>query len=207
MRSVLTPLAAGLALIFTFTSVSASETVAHGDAEAGKTKSAVCVSCHMADGNTLLPNYPSITGQQPGYIAAQLAAFKEGARADDTMRGMVAALSEQDMLDLDAYFSSLAPKVGEITQEQETAAREGEAIYRAGLAKFSVTSCMACHGPDGKGVQPQFPRLAGQNAAYIENQLLAFKNGSRQVPMMNDIAFPLSEAQIKNLALYISGLY
>ena len=178
-----------------------------GDAEAGAGKTAVCVACHMADGNSVVPTFPNLAGQQPGYIASQLAAFKSGERKDDTMLGMTAALSEQDMLDLDAYYASQAPKVGSLTAEQEAAAREGEAIYRAGVAEFSVASCMACHGPDGKGVQPSYPRLAGQHATYIEKQLLAFKDGTRKDPMMNDIAFPLSAEQIKNLALYISALY
>jgi cytochrome c553 len=111
------------------------------------------------------------------------------------------------MLDLDAYYASQAQTPGEISQDQEEAALTGQVIYRAGLAEFSVTACMACHGPDGKGVQPNYPRLSGQHAVYIEKQLLAFKDGSRSDPMMNGIAFPLSAEQIKNLSLYISGLY
>ncbi|MCP4009622.1 MAG: cytochrome c [Proteobacteria bacterium] len=208
MRSVLTTLTAGLALSFSFaSSIYASEEAAHGDAEAGKAKTAVCTACHMADGNSVVPTFPKIAGQQPGYIAKQLADFKSGARSDDTMKGMVAALSGQDMLDLDAYYSSQTQSSGEISQDQEEAALAGQQIYRAGLAKFSVTACMACHGPAGKGIQPNYPRLSGQHATYIEKQLLAFKDGSRSDPMMNDIAFPLNAEQIKNLAVYISGLY
>lgn len=208
MRSVLMTLAAGLALSFSFAgTASASESTGQGDAQAGQTKSATCVACHMVDGNSMVPTFPNLAGQQPGYIAKQLAAFKSGERADDTMKGMTAALSEQDMLDLDAYYSGQKPKTGSISKEQEAAARAGEEIYRAGLAGFSVTACMACHGPAGKGVMPNYPRLAGQHATYIEKQLLAFKNGTRSDPMMNDIAFPLSAEQIKELSTYLSALY
>ena len=209
MRSVLTTLAAGLALSLSLASthVYASEDAQHGDPEAGKTKSATCVACHMTDGNSVVPTFPKIAGQQPGYIAKQLADFKSGTRSDDTMKGMVAALSEQDMLDLDAYYSSQKQNPGEISKDQEEVALAGQAIYRAGVAEFSVTACMACHGPAGKGLQPNFPRLSGQHATYIEKQLLAFKDGSRNDPMMNGIAFPLSAEQIKSLAVYISGLY
>ncbi len=209
MRSVLTTFATGLALSISLAStpVFASENSAHGDAEAGKAKSATCTACHMADGNSVVPSFPKIAGQQPGYIAKQLADFKSGARLDDTMKGMVAALSEQDMLDLEAYFSDQTQSPGEISQDQAELALAGEVIYRGGLAKFSVTACMACHGPDGKGLQPNFPRLSGQHASYIEKQLLAFKDGSRSNSMMNGIAFPLSAEQIKNLSVYISGLY
>ncbi len=209
MRSVLTTLVTGLALSVSLASanVYASETAAHGDAEAGKAKSAVCTACHMADGNSMVPTFPKIAGQQPGYIAKQLADFKSGTRSDDTMIGMVAALSEQDMLDLDAYYASQVQNPGQINPDQQESALAGEAIYRAGLAEFSVTACMACHGPDGKGLQPNYPRLSGQHATYIEKQLLAFKDGSRSDSMMNGIAFPLNAEQIKNLAVYISGLY
>lgn len=209
MRSVLNTLTAGL--IFSFTLASgyalASEATAHGDAEAGKTKSAACLACHGADGNSMVPTFPKLAEQQPGYSASQLAAFKDGSRVDDTMKGMVAALTEQDMLDLDAYFASQTSNVNAISKDQEAAALAGGEIFRAGLAEFSVTSCMACHGPDGKGVAPNYPRLAGQHATYIEKQLLAFKDGTRSDPMMSSIAFPLNAEQIKNLALYISALY
>jgi cytochrome c553 len=209
MRSVLTTFATGLALSISLAStpVFASENTAHGDAEAGKAKSATCTACHMADGNSAVPSFPKIAGQQPGYIAKQLADFKSGTRLDDTMKGMVAALSEQDMLDLDAYFSGQTQSPGEISQDQAELALAGEKVYRGGLTEFSVTACMACHGPDGKGLQPNFPRLSGQHASYIEKQLLAFKDGSRSNSMMNGIAFPLSAEQIKNLSVYISGLY
>ncbi len=209
MRSVLTTFATGLALSISLANmpVFASENTAHGNAEAGKEKSATCAACHMADGNSAAPSFPKIAGQQPGYIAKQLADFKSGARLDDTMKGMVAALSEQDMLDLDAYYSDQTQSPGEISQDQAELALAGEMVYRGGLAEFSVTACMACHGPDGKGLQPNFPRLSGQHASYIEKQLLAFKDGSRSNSMMNGIAFPLSAEQIKNLSVYISGLY
>ncbi len=209
MRSVLTTLTAGLFLssLLASTATYSSETMLHPDAEAGKAKATACTACHMADGNSMVPSFPKLAGQQPGYIAKQLADFKSGARSDDTMKGMVAALSEQDMLDLDAYYAGQNQTAGTISKDQEESARAGEVIYRGGVSKYAVTACMACHGPDGKGVQPNFPRLSGQHAAYIEKQLLAFKDGSRNDPMMNGIAFPLSTEQIKDLSAYISGLY
>ena len=199
-------LAFAATLSLTFSAV-ASESATHGNADAGKAKSATCAGCHGADGNSMVPSFPKIAGQPAGYIAAQLATFKSGERADATMKGMVAALSAQDMLDLDAYYSTQKPTVGEISAEQEEAARTGEALYRTGSAEFSITACTACHGPAGKGVQPNYPRLAGQYAGYIETQLLAFKNGTRKDAMMSAIAFPLTAEQIKQLSVYVSGLY
>jgi len=213
MRSALSTFTAafttGIALTLTLVSSGsfANEPGAHGDAEAGKAKSAACVACHSADGNSVVPTFPKLAGQPSGYIAKQLAAFKAETRKDDTMKGMVAPLSEQDMLDLDAYFSGQTPTVNAISKDQEAAAMAGAEIYRAGFAKFSIPACMACHGPNGKGVEPAFPRLAGQHATYIEKQLRAFKEGTRTDPMMSGITESLSEQQIKDLALYISALY
>jgi len=213
MRSALSTYTAafttGIALTLTLASSGsfANEAAAHGDAEAGKAKSATCAACHSADGNSVVPTFPKLAGQPSGYIARQLAAFKAETRKDDTMKGMVAALSEQDMLDLDAYFSEQTPTVNAISKDQEAAAMTGAEIYRAGVAKFSIPACMACHGPNGKGVAPTFPRLAGQHASYIEKQLRTFKDGTRSDPMMTGITESLTDQQIKDLALYISGLY
>ena len=177
-----------------------------GDAEAGKQKSATCAACHGADGNSAVDQFPKIAGQVPGYIAAQLASFKSGERENPIMAGMVGALSEQDMADLDAYYASQVVSTVSISADQEESARAGEAIYRGGIAEYSVPACMSCHGPTGSGIPPNFPRLSGQHAAATEAQLLAFKSGQRKSPIMNPIAFPLSEEQIKQLALYISAL-
>ncbi len=204
----LKPLLSGLLLV-TFAGITnaAEHQKAVGDAEAGKGKTQVCAGCHGADGKGIAPNFPHLAGQVPGYIATQLAAFKAGTRKDATMPAMVAALTEQDMLDLDAYYASLPAISTELSADQKETALKGEAIYRGGIKEFSVSACMACHGPAGKGVLPNYPQLAGQSVTYIEKQLRDFKSGVRSDPMMNPIAFPLSDEQIKQVALYISALY
>src|SRR5699024_9245381 len=83
----------------------ASNAIAAGDAAAGKDKSATCAACHSTDGNSPLAMYPKIAGQGAPYLVKQLKEYKEGVREDATMLGMTAALSEQDMEDLAAYFS------------------------------------------------------------------------------------------------------
>jgi len=176
------------------------------DADAGKAKSETCVACHGVDGNSPLDQFPKIAGQVPGYIADQLAKFKSGERASTVMMGLVATLSEQDMADIDAWYSSQSMTVGSVSPDQEAEARAGEAIYRGGIAEFNVPSCMGCHGPSGSGIPPLYPRLGGQHASYTEVELKAFKSGAREHPIMQSIAFVLSEQQIKQLALYLSAL-
>ena len=178
-----------------------------GDVAAGKVAAATCAACHGADGNSPTDQFPNLAGQVPGYIADQLAKYKSGERANAVMSGLVAALSTEDMANLDAYYASLEAKKGAITPEQEKAALAGGKIYRGGYKPHNIAACMGCHGPSGHGIPPTFPRLSGQHASYIEAQLLAYKSGTRENPMMNQIAFLLSEQQIAELALYISALY
>ena len=129
---------------------------AGGDAAAGEAKAATCAACHGPNGNAIVDQFPHLAGQVPGYIAAQLAAFKDRSRENAVMAGIVGTLSEQDMKDLDAYFSGLPAHMGSITPEQQEAAVAGAAIYRAGFAEFDIPACMGCHGPTGSGVAPHF---------------------------------------------------
>ena len=122
------------------------------------------------------------------------------------MMGMVAALSEEDMYDLDAYYSNLKPAPVGIRPEDEELARIGEKLYRGGDTRYGISACMSCHGPTGEGIPIQYPNLSGQHADYIEKQLLAFKNGTREHSMMNSISFLLSQDQIRGVSLYVQGL-
>lgn len=74
---------------------------------------------------------------------------------------------------------------------------------QAGAAK--ATMCFACHGPNGNSVSPVFPRLAGQNAVYIVEQLRLFRAGIRQNPMMSAMASGLTDQDIDNLAVYFAA--
>jgi len=177
-----------------------------GDIEAGKQKSAICVSCHGQNGVSVSNEFPHIAGQVPSYIALQLAKFKSGERNNAIMSGIVANLSKQDMLDLDAYYASQQPNNGFITPEQEKEALIGGRIYRTGYEPYKIAACMGCHGPSGHGIPPKFPRVSGQSAKYLETQLLAFKSGQRQAHIMNRITLFLSEEQIKQLSLYMSAI-
>ncbi len=179
---------------------------AAGDAETGKAKSAACLACHGADGNSINPEWPSLAGQVPEYLVKQLQDFKSGARQNAVMTGMVAPLSEQDMADLAAYYASQTLKVSAPTDIQK--AQKGQRLYRGGNAKMLVSACMSCHGPSGQGIPPRFPRVSGQHAVYSESQLLAFKAGKRSNDneVMTRIAFRMSESEIKAVAHYLSGL-
>jgi cytochrome c553 len=78
-----------------------------GDAAAGKAKAAMCAACHGANGISIAPMYPNLAGQKEAYIVKQLKDFKAGTRKDPVMSGMAAPLSDADIENLAAYFSSL----------------------------------------------------------------------------------------------------
>jgi len=78
-----------------------------GDAEAGKTKSATCAGCHGVAGVSSNPMWPNLAGQKEGYLVKQIKAFREGIRTDPLMSPMAKPLSDEDIDNLAAYFSSL----------------------------------------------------------------------------------------------------
>ncbi len=181
---------------------------AGGDVERGQEKSQACASCHGPDGNSIAPTFPKLAGQVPGYIAEQLARFKSGERENAVMAGIAQPLSEEDMADLDAYYVAQSAQPGSIPEQDRELAEEGEHLYRGGYARMRIAACMSCHGPNGHGIPPHFPRVAGQYREYSEQQLLAFKSGARSShgDMMTQVAFLLSERQIKAVAAYIHAL-
>lgn len=87
--------------------VSAGFAQAAGDAAAGKAKSAVCAGCHGANGISANPLWPNLAGQKDAYLVKQIKAFRDGTRSDPMMSPMAKPLSDADIDNLAAYFSSL----------------------------------------------------------------------------------------------------
>lgn len=176
----------------------------------GKEKSATCVACHAADGNSSVPNWPKIAGQHENYLVKQLKEYRageNGVRYDPSMFSMTANLSDQDILDLAAFYAHQQPTAGKAQAHYATL---GEKIYRGGNLQTGIAACIACHGPQGEGLEAaKFPRLSGQHAQYLEDQLKAFQSGKRKNSpnqMMESIARRMSEEEIKAVSSYIEGL-
>jgi cytochrome c553 len=197
---------------FVFTAIvfmlgAAKPVLAVGDAAAGKTKSASCVACHGADGNSMNPEWPSLAGQHPGYLVKQLRNFKDGDRNNALMSPMAAPLSEQDMQDLAAFYASQPAKPG---QADAALLDKGRQLYRGGNMSTGVAACIACHSPTGAGnPAANFPSLRGQHANYTVGQLKAFKRGERANDagkMMQNIAAKMTEEEMQAVASYIQGM-
>ena len=197
--------AVGLSLLLTL------PVLAAGDADAGQGKAAVCAACHGADGNSIVPNWPKIAGQHAMYLERQLDLIKSGARPVPEMAGIVISLSDQDMADIAAYFSTQVTSTG-LTDESLRAS--GERLYRGGNAATDIPACLSCHGPAGEGNPLSgYPSLAGQHTVYSEKMLAGFRAGQmwgdddESSKIMTDVASRLTDAEIKAVASYIQGLH
>jgi len=83
-------------------------TAGAGDAELGKAKSIVCVSCHGTNGISNVALYPDLAGQKYEYLVKSMKAYKDGSRSDPVMASVVSFVSEADIENLAAYYSSLS---------------------------------------------------------------------------------------------------
>ncbi|MFM9900540.1 MAG: c-type cytochrome [Polaromonas sp.] len=166
---------------------------------------AVCASCHGADGNSGTPVNPKLSQQHPEYLVKQLQEFKSGKRKNAIMQGFASALTEDDMKNIAYWAASKKAKPG-FAKDKELVSL-GERIYRGGIADRQVAACAGCHSPTGAGIPAQYPRLAGQHAEYTATQLTSFREGGRKNSLqMNQVAAKLNDREIRALADYVAGL-
>jgi len=220
---VVTAFAAGTAYAQTEAAAPGHAAPALGDAKAGEGKAAACGACHGMDGNPTDKQYPKLAGQNEAYIARQLELFKNGKRQNPIMMGFASTLSTQDMHDVGAYFATTAslPGTADDAVVRDPGGRYdgmktyeiGQLLYRAGNAAAGVPACMACHGPDGRGMAGAgFPQLGGQWTDYVAAKLKEFKDGTlwgddANAKVMPAIAQKLSDLEINALASYVEGLH
>ena len=179
---------------------------AEGDSEAGKAKSQVCSACHGQDGNSPNPEWPSLAGQHEQYLIATLEAYTSGTRNNTIMFPLAMTLSEQDMMDLAAYYQAQTPAKKTFDYEL---AKQGESLYRGGNSS-GVAACIACHGPTGRGNPgAAYPSIAGQHSAYTINALNEYIDHNRKPGinnMMQTIAPRMTAEEIEAVAEYIQAL-
>ncbi|WP_119290149.1 c-type cytochrome [Azohydromonas sediminis] len=193
-------------LLAPLSATAAGDTKAGPDLAKGRTiATQVCVACHTVDGSRGAPANPILAGQHPEYLTKQLREFKAGKRVNAVMQGMVAALSDDDMVNVAAFYASLPPVPGAATNADLVLL--GERIWRGGIASKKVPACAGCHSPNGAGIPAQYPRLAGQHAEYVASSLKGYRSGERaNNAQMLSIAANLSDREIAALADYAAGL-
>jgi cytochrome c553 len=172
---------------------------AAGDAAQGEKKFYTCYGCHgVANYRNAYPDYnvPKLRHQTASYIVSALQEYKDGTRPHATMHAQASSLSLQDMEDIAAYLQGPEPV-------KPTA-------VAAGAAPKQVSACIACHGENGLGVEaPLTPKpavLAGQHVDYLEQALVAYRNGRRKNVVMDSMAALLTtDEDVKIAAAYFAA--
>jgi cytochrome c553 len=184
-------------------------------AQQGNGKGAgACASCHgvAGEGNPGLAA-PRLAGLPAPYLTEQLDSLANGYRQSAMMAPVAAALTTRERHALGDYYAALptaalTPVSARLESNDETLGRQLALRGRAG-ASNEIPACVSCHGDQGSGVGATFPPLAGQSAAYIANQLHAWKLGRRAagtLALMPTIANKLSDREIAAVADYFASL-
>lgn len=176
--------------------------VKHGNADKGKQLALDCSGCHGENGISEMPETPSLAGQLATYTYKQLRDYAKDNRSNAIMTSIASGLSEQDSVDLAAWFNSLKPSGGSAGKFSEKAKK----MVEEGDGKRILPPCFVCHGE--KGEKMDIPALYGQRADYLSKTLLEYKTGQRHNDVysrMRLIAHQLSETEINDLAKYYQG--
>lgn len=198
------PFFAAMALIAALASPAGALAQAPDLERAKKIVGGSCFLCHGLDGESSSEVFPKLGGQNAEYLAKQLANFKSGARKSSSMGGMVKDLTPEDIASLGAYFAAKPGSTHEI--KDWDLAGVGRYVYLHGNRWTGVAACQSCHGASGHGTS-SLPRLAGQNAIYLETQIKQFNTRERtnDNEVMHVIASKMSELEIKAVSEYLSG--
>jgi cytochrome c553 len=164
----------------------------------------LCSTCHGPYGVSVSPEFPNLAGQRAGYLAAQLVAFQEHARAEkaahDFMWGIAGPLDSETIGGLAKYYSEQKPAASRPGNPELVA--KGKALFDKGAPDRGILACSTCHGADGQGTF-DFPRLAGQNATYVVRQLEAIQSAARAAPVMHGIVQNLSPEEMVSVAEFV----
>ena len=167
----------------------------------------VCARCH---GSASLPPasrlVPVIAGQSRAYLEEALRQYGDGRRESGFMQPAAANLDDDVISQLAGYYAGLSPVQANVSPAPQEQILRGQEIATLGVASKAIPPCLVCHA----GSTPLFPRLAGQHAPYIANQLRLWQRGLRQATtygaIMAPIAKRLSEDQIDDVAAFFESM-
>ena len=179
------------------------------DAQRGSTKVQMCIGCHGIVGYQgdfpQVYKVPKIAGQSATYITGALTAYRAGDRKHPTMHSIASSLSDQDIADIAAYYSTLGQPDGPVP------AKVDPATFPANL-KDTLVSCVSCHGANfSTPTDGTIPRLAGQYPDYLNFALKSYKvdgnpHYGRGNAVMGAMAKTLKDETIVEIADYLASL-
>ena len=204
--------------------------VANGESifKNGKGDVPACTSCHGQEGlGDDAMGTPRLAGQGYKFLVKQLSDFASDKRKDTTMFIMntnAKGLSAQDHQDVSLYLTNLAvdpeASASDMKAVKELGATPVGVRYKGksiavygirnvgGIEGNDVPACHSCHGFNGRGAFPVYPRLLGQRYTYLVAQLKKWRDGSRSndpLSQMQIVAQKLSDDDIYNVATYLTS--
>jgi cytochrome c553 len=160
---------------------------------------APCLACHGEQGQSVIPEVPSLGAQPAFYIMTQLYMFRAKMRLVEPMNALTQGLSDDELRSLAEVIAKLPPPPG---AEPHDPAR----LERA-RALIQQHRCNFCHNQDFSGAQ-NVPRLAGQREDYLVKALREYKSNTRRGydASMADVLYPLTDADLLDLAYFLAHL-
>ncbi|MGH7299179.1 MAG: c-type cytochrome [Candidatus Rokuibacteriota bacterium] len=131
----------------------------------------VCLACHGADGQSHIPETPSLGGQPSFFAVAQLFLFREGRRDNAAMTAAAKGLTNDDLL-------AFAERITRLPPPPPPPEAPDPARHARGRALTLRHPCGVCHNPDFSG-REQMPRLANQREDYLLKAMREYKSGTR----------------------------
>ena len=192
MEPILAPLSDAtinnIALLYALQPAEGAKTPAAGNQASGQRASAACAGCHGDHGVSGTSTTPSLAGQDAEYTVSALQAYRDGQRSDETMKGLAAALDDNAMKNLAAFFSAQKPKAPNVQRPLTT--------------EEWAQRCDRCHGVNGNSINPRVPMLASQRADYLQKALKSFQERTRKSREMLAMSEGLGEDDIEALATH-----
>lgn len=179
------------------------------DAKRGESLTQSCQSCHGPAGHSQDEDKPSLGGQIPNYTTLQLAAFRARLRPGQVMQAVAAGLTDQDIVDLAAYYGQQTPR-GPWDANPALSAK-GQQFYNVGAVERGVTACVVCHGVDGRGNNAlHVASITHQSPKYTLEVLHEFKS----VPdyhlaypnAMHIVTAQMTEDELSAVTAYLSSM-
>ncbi|MFC7397523.1 c-type cytochrome [Chelatococcus sp. GCM10030263] len=182
----------------------------HGERGVGPAGGA-CFSCHGLNGKgDAAAVVPRLAGQAPAYLYKALKDYAAGARQNAVMTPIAQALTEREMRDVAVYYAAQTGAPYDDPPEVDLELLQHGAMLAAiGSTERGIQGCVNCHGPDGSGIFPSYPSLAGQSASYSEAQLRAWQRGHRKgdpLAVMEMIARRMTDEDVRAVAAFYASI-
>jgi cytochrome c553 len=161
---------------------------------------APCLACHGAQGQSTLPEVPSLGAQPAFYVTIQVFMFREKMRIVEVMNEATKGLSDDDMRGMAELISRLPPPPPAVEPPDPGRIERAQALVQ-------VHRCNFCHNQDFSGEQ-NVPRLAGQREDYLVKALREYKSNVRRGydAAMADVLYAVTDADILDLAHMLARL-